>query len=77
MYFTQSNRPKMAVRGGKPREEAAYFGHPSGGFFFCNDRFTASRQLPLIFSVSGLGPDLAFGLSGGDFSLFLILSLSR
>src|SRR5208283_3080570 len=42
-----------------------YFGQPSGGFFFCNDRFTAPFQSPLILRIVGFGPDFADGC-GGD-----------
>src|SRR5208282_6346903 len=44
----------------------SYFGHPSGGFFFCSDFLTARFQSPDSLSISGFGPVLAVGLPGGD-----------
>jgi len=37
----------------------AYLGQSAAGFFFANDNFTASRQLPLILSTPGLGPGIS------------------
>jgi hypothetical protein len=56
-----------------------YFGQPSGGFFFCRDRFIASCHLPRIFSTSGLGPRFAPARDAGtrfaDFFVAMLLLL--
>lgn len=41
-----------------------YFGQPSRGFFFAGDFFRAACQLPLILSLSGLGPGAALAFAG-------------
>jgi hypothetical protein len=55
--------------------ESGYFGHPPAGFFFANDFFTASSQLPSILYRSGLGPGFGLFLEvfGGFFAMRTIL----
>jgi hypothetical protein len=70
MYFTQGGTLSAYYTTGR-----AYFGHPSGGFFFCKDFFMADCQLPSSFKVSGLGPGVAPGLAiTSGLAFFLILA---
>jgi hypothetical protein len=77
MYITQH-----AIHG-KSREStgncrlSAYFGQPSGGFFFSNDFLIARFHSPDSLSMSGFGPVLADGRGGDFFFAFFIVLFWR
>ena len=55
---TLRKAPKRLPR--RDRRRGLYLGHPSVGFFFVKEFWTASCHLPDSFNISGLGPGVVF-----------------
>lgn len=71
MHFTQWD-----TLSDYPTTGRAYFGHPSGGFFFVRDLRIADCQFPLTLRVAAFGPGVD-GFLGGwlPFGIFILFDL--